>query len=225
MREPMMAALSTVDVSDPVTYEVASDRIRALFAGRAMPAASAAAVVSAYTALGDDVAMAVRSSATAEDLPGMTAAGQQDTYLNIAGADSMLDAVQRCWASLWTLAGLPADRRPSRSTGLRATSRLPAPAPRARSWPCPRGRSAGTPCRPPGTRCRRPGHARQAAGRSCACAGRPAPGRPGAAAPARPRTRGRAARRAACRGQRPALPGSSRRRPSCPPGCSPSGPR
>ena len=44
----------------------------------------------------------MRSSATAEDLPGASFAGQQDTYLNVAGIDDVLDAVQRCWASLWT---------------------------------------------------------------------------------------------------------------------------
>ena len=102
LREPMMAAMSAVDVTDPVTFKVASEQIGALFAGRAMPAATAAAIVRAYAALGDDVAVAVRSSATAEDLPGMSAAGQQDTYLNIRGADSVIDAVRRCWASLWT---------------------------------------------------------------------------------------------------------------------------
>ncbi len=102
LREPMMAAMSAVDVTDPARFEVASEQISALFAGRAMPAATAAAIVSAYAALGDDVVVAVRSSATAEDLPGMSAAGQQDTYLNIRGADSVLDAVRRCWASLWT---------------------------------------------------------------------------------------------------------------------------
>src|SRR5229473_1614209 len=67
-----------------------------------MPAATAAAIVRAYAALGDDVAVAVRSSATAEDLPDMSAAGQQDTYLNIRGADSVLDAVRRCGASRCT---------------------------------------------------------------------------------------------------------------------------
>src|ERR1700735_5029017 len=102
LREPMMAAMSGVDVTDPVTFKVASEQIAALFAGRAMPAATAAAIVRAYAALGDDVAGAVRAPATAEDLPGMSAAGQQDTYLNIRGADSVLDAVRRCWASLWT---------------------------------------------------------------------------------------------------------------------------
>ncbi|WP_345800302.1 PEP/pyruvate-binding domain-containing protein [Microbacterium sp. AZCO] len=46
--------------------------------------------------------VAVRSSATAEDLPGASFAGQQDTYLDVAGIDAVLDAVHRCWASLWT---------------------------------------------------------------------------------------------------------------------------
>ena len=62
----------------------------------------AAAVTSAYAALGDRVPVAVRSSATAEDLPGASFAGQQDTYLNVLGTDAVLDAVRRCWASLWT---------------------------------------------------------------------------------------------------------------------------
>ena len=44
----------------------------------------------------------MRSSATAEDLEGASFAGQQDTYLNISGTDAVLDAVRRCWASLWT---------------------------------------------------------------------------------------------------------------------------
>ena len=44
----------------------------------------------------------MRSSATAEDLPSASFAGQQDTYLNIVGVESVLDAVRRCWASLWT---------------------------------------------------------------------------------------------------------------------------
>lgn len=59
-------------------------------------------IVEAYRTLGQDVPVAVRSSATAEDLPGAAFAGQQDTYLNIVGPDAVVDAVRDCWASLWT---------------------------------------------------------------------------------------------------------------------------
>lgn len=68
-----------------------------------LPQAVADAVREAYAALaGADGPVAVRSSATAEDLPGASFAGQQDTYLNVAGIEDVLDAVHRCWASLWT---------------------------------------------------------------------------------------------------------------------------
>ncbi|MFG1702584.1 PEP/pyruvate-binding domain-containing protein [Nonomuraea sp. M3C6] len=77
-----------------------AEEIAALFDGHDMPAEIAAEIRRAYDALGDDVPVAVRSSATAEDLPDMSFAGQQDTYLNIRG-DALLDAVRRCWASLW----------------------------------------------------------------------------------------------------------------------------
>ncbi|HEX4811489.1 MAG TPA: PEP/pyruvate-binding domain-containing protein [Nonomuraea sp.] len=59
------------------------------------------AVADAYAALGAGP-VAVRSSATAEDLPGAAFAGQQDTYLNVVGEDALIDAVRRCWASLFT---------------------------------------------------------------------------------------------------------------------------
>jgi rifampicin phosphotransferase len=67
-----------------------------------VPLAVARAVIDAYTRLGADRPVAVRSSATAEDLPFASFAGQQDTYLHVVGADAVLDAVRRCWASLWT---------------------------------------------------------------------------------------------------------------------------
>lgn len=75
-------------------------RIPPLFAAHEVPEEIAGQIRRAYAALGDDVPVAVRSSATAEDLPSMSFAGQQDTYLNIRG-DALLDAVRRCWASLW----------------------------------------------------------------------------------------------------------------------------
>ncbi|ONI81184.1 phosphoenolpyruvate synthase [Actinosynnema sp. ALI-1.44] len=75
---------------------------RALILGTAMPDAISEAITRAYAALGADVPVAVRSSATAEDLPFASFAGQQDTYLNVVGIGDVLDAVRRCWASLWT---------------------------------------------------------------------------------------------------------------------------
>ncbi|MGN9781788.1 PEP/pyruvate-binding domain-containing protein [Nonomuraea sp. ZG12] len=60
-------------------------------------------IIRAYAELGEGGGpVAVRSSATAEDLPGAAFAGQQDTYLNVVGEDALVDAVRRCWASLWT---------------------------------------------------------------------------------------------------------------------------
>jgi len=61
------------------------------------------AIGEAYRGLGDgDEPVAVRSSATAEDLPTASFAGQQDTYLNVVGTEALVEAVRSCWASLWT---------------------------------------------------------------------------------------------------------------------------
>ncbi|HEY3979741.1 MAG TPA: PEP/pyruvate-binding domain-containing protein [Streptosporangiaceae bacterium] len=94
--------LSGAGAADPAAREAAARRIGVLLAAAPVPAPTAAAVTAAYAALGADVPVAVRSSATSEDLPGMSAAGQHDTYLNVRGAAAVLDAVRRCWASLWT---------------------------------------------------------------------------------------------------------------------------
>ena len=77
---------------------------RAAVLAAPFPEPVADAVRDAYALLVSRVGgpVAVRSSATAEDLPGASFAGQQDTYLNVAGIDDVLDAVHRCWASLWT---------------------------------------------------------------------------------------------------------------------------
>ncbi|MFE4541271.1 PEP/pyruvate-binding domain-containing protein [Arthrobacter sp. NPDC056727] len=74
---------------------------RALFASFDMPTGLRAEIADAYAALGGG-AVAVRSSATAEDLPGAAFAGQQDTYLNVLGEEAVAKAVADCWASLWT---------------------------------------------------------------------------------------------------------------------------
>ncbi|MFB4277804.1 MULTISPECIES: PEP/pyruvate-binding domain-containing protein [unclassified Nonomuraea] len=74
---------------------------RAAFERVELPDDLRQAIVDAYAALGGGP-VAVRSSATAEDLPGAAFAGQQDTYLNVVGEAALLDAVRRCWASLFT---------------------------------------------------------------------------------------------------------------------------
>ncbi len=87
------------------TSEERSVAIRQLFANGRIPADLADAILRAYADLiqiAGELPLAVRSSATAEDLPGASFAGQQDTYLNVRGAPALLDAVQRCWSSLWT---------------------------------------------------------------------------------------------------------------------------
>src|SRR5690348_1214426 len=103
LQEAILAAVRAVSPDQPATLDEASAQISRLYAANSMPGDIAEAVRRAYADLGgEDPAVAVRSSATAEDLPEMSFAGQQETYLNMRGPAAVLDAVQRCWASLWT---------------------------------------------------------------------------------------------------------------------------
>ena len=100
---PILAALEAVDLDAPATLKQAAQDIRQRFEQADMPVAIASAIARAYAELpGSNPAVAVRSSATAEDLPEASFAGQQETYLNVSGAGLVLDAAQQCWASLWT---------------------------------------------------------------------------------------------------------------------------
>src|SRR5215207_9704240 len=85
---------------DPAGYDDASAQIRALFSEE-LSDTLRSEIAEAYAAL-DEAPVAVRSSATAEDLPAASFAGQQDTYLNVRGLEDLLVAVGDCWASLWT---------------------------------------------------------------------------------------------------------------------------
>ncbi|AFR27322.1 PEP/pyruvate-binding domain-containing protein [Arthrobacter sp. Rue61a] len=100
--EPVFAALSEADAAGMDQLNELAARARSLVIEAGVPAEIAEAVRSAYQNLGANVPVAVRSSATAEDLPFASFAGQQDTFLNVVGVDAVLDAVSRCWASLWT---------------------------------------------------------------------------------------------------------------------------
>ncbi len=85
----------------PTAGELAR-QARELIVSAPIPAAVDADLRAAYTAMGPSALVAVRSSATAEDLPFASFAGQQDSFLNIAGGDAVVQSVRRCWASLWT---------------------------------------------------------------------------------------------------------------------------
>ena len=85
-----------------ISFEKASEAIRRLFEEHSPADTIVAAIREAHATLDGDPALAVRSSANAEDLPGLSFAGQQETYLNVRGADAVVDAVRKCWSSLWT---------------------------------------------------------------------------------------------------------------------------
>lgn len=94
--------LSHLDAADRATIRALSAQIRQTIEGIAIPDDLAAAITGALAPLGEQTAYAVRSSATAEDLPTASFAGQQDTYLNVMGPSAILQHISRCWASLFT---------------------------------------------------------------------------------------------------------------------------
>ena len=98
---------TVTDKNDPKQYDAASKKIRKLIEKSAVPEKIEKAVKSAYRELNKKLNLkntfvAVRSSATAEDLPGASFAGQQETYLNVKGPDDLIDKVVKCWSSLFT---------------------------------------------------------------------------------------------------------------------------
>lgn len=102
VRDEIVGLASQAD--DPGAFEAAAEEIHALFARATIPDDVAAEIRGAYEELDEDgkTPVAVRSSATAEDLPTASFAGQQESYLNVRGADALLEALKACWASLWT---------------------------------------------------------------------------------------------------------------------------
>jgi pyruvate,water dikinase len=106
--QPLQALLSGLDATDLSALRQAGARARALILGAPLPDPLVVAIRQAYQELlieaGDDASlpMAVRSSATAEDLPDASFAGQQETVLNVVGEPALLDACRVCFASLFT---------------------------------------------------------------------------------------------------------------------------
>ncbi|KAA3664762.1 MAG: phosphoenolpyruvate synthase, partial [Chloroflexi bacterium] len=104
LQQQIIDLAHTASADNPQSGEDASEKIRALFMQGDIADDLVQEITTAYSQLTQDNgnAVAVRSSATAEDLPTASFAGQQDTFLNIQGNDALLDAVKKCWASLWT---------------------------------------------------------------------------------------------------------------------------
>ncbi len=118
--EDIQEVLSRVQPDNVASLDEASAKIQALILNAPMPAAIARAIQDDYRRLCDacgvnDLPVAVRSSATAEDLPNASFAGQQDTYLWVKGLEAVIQMAQKCWASLFT----------ARAIGYRAKMNFP----------------------------------------------------------------------------------------------------
>jgi pyruvate,water dikinase len=101
LNERILREIAAIQTRDPAGLRAASEAIRGWFSGGTLSPELTSAIRDAYAVLGAPP-VAVRSSATAEDLPGISFAGQQDTYLNVMGDDALLEATVNCWSSLWT---------------------------------------------------------------------------------------------------------------------------
>jgi pyruvate,water dikinase len=139
MIDELLDALSRLEPEDRDAINALTTEIRRVIEGTPIPNDVAAAIIGALTGLGEEAAYAVRSSATAEDLPTSSFAGQHDTYLNIVGAPAILQSISRCWASLFTALS------PTASGTASTTARLRWP------WSCSRWSSPRSPgsCSPP----------------------------------------------------------------------------
>jgi pyruvate,water dikinase len=100
--EEVLKLMDGLDCNDSTQLREIEPQIRVLFHDCVIPEHSRQAILDCYRALGNNPTVAVRSSATAEDLAGASFAGQQETFLNVSGEEALLDAVRRCWSSLFT---------------------------------------------------------------------------------------------------------------------------
>ena len=100
--ERLSELIEELAVADVNATARLAEQARSVVLEAPVPDGLQTAITEHYRLLGDNAPVAVRSSATAEDLAYASFAGQQDTYLNIVGEQELLEAVRRCWASLWT---------------------------------------------------------------------------------------------------------------------------
>ena len=106
LKDKILEILNKIDVNNTKELENASKTIRKMIEETPMPKEIEEEIRNAYRQLceelGEEVYVAVRSSATAEDLPSASFAGQQETYLNVKGEDEVVEKVKKCWSSLYT---------------------------------------------------------------------------------------------------------------------------
>ena len=111
----IQTTLNGIDVFDPVNLEKASQTIRTAFASGKMPEEIRSRICESYIAFWTNLQWRYVSSATCEDLPELSFAGQQDTYLNVISEEVLIRKVIECWSSLWT----------ARSIGYRVHQNVP----------------------------------------------------------------------------------------------------
>ena len=102
----VMDILDKIDINDTKALQAASEEIKSLIVATPIPEDMTTLIVEAYNQLcqrvgEDDTDVAIRSSATAEDLPEASFAGQQDTFLHVSGNDEVMEYIRKCWASLF----------------------------------------------------------------------------------------------------------------------------
>nr|WP_239123022.1 rifamycin-inactivating phosphotransferase [Sphaerisporangium siamense] len=100
--DAQLDVLSRVEADDRAAIRTLSADVRRVIEGLELPDDLVAAIGESLARLGEEASYAVRSSATAEDLPTASFAGQQDSFLNVVGLEEILRHVRRCWASLFT---------------------------------------------------------------------------------------------------------------------------
>ena len=100
--EALYVALETIESNDVEGVREVGQQVRTRLSEVPIPSEVADVVVAAWREAGSEEAYAVRSSATAEDLPDASFAGQQDTYLNVRGEEALLEKMRNCWVSLFT---------------------------------------------------------------------------------------------------------------------------
>jgi rifampicin phosphotransferase len=98
----LLDELNAMDPNDLNQLRNLGERIRTHLRQLEIPAPLRNEIIHAWKSVGEEYAYAIRSSATAEDLPTASFAGQQDTYLNIKGQEELLQHIRKCWASLFT---------------------------------------------------------------------------------------------------------------------------